>query len=284
MRTKKLALRSTTKVGASRGPTAKGVDKWGDRTNYAPTDVEKAAVDQVRRKLREAPCLASLKAVKQPGGKSKLIYDHPHQTYAMARTIEAIGCGDARLTDNLVRQLANLAVRDGEISERDLNFAMGIVQNIAPTDGVEALLAVQMAAAHIEAMRAANRLAQSTLIPQQDSSGAIFGRLSRLFTEQAETLKKLRSSGVQTISVEHRHVHVHVKGEEARGGGLGKIERRPHAPLGGDAAIPAVLREDEANRKALPRPSCERLESVPDARSARRRANGSAKRQMGARP
>ena len=272
---------------AAHRPSETGVDKWGDRNDYVPTEQEKAAVATARRRLREAPCLPSVKAAKQPSGMSKLSYDHPHQTYAMARTIEAIGCGDPVLTDGLVHQLANITTRDGEVCEYDLNFALGIVKAIAPKDALESLLATQAAATHLQMLKAANLLNAAEMLPQADAAALTMAKLGRLFVMQTDALKRLRSPmGEQVIKVVHQHVTVNEGGQaivgdvHGGGGGHGKIGRQPHAPLDGDAAVPAVLREVKADTRALPKPSSARLDGVPASRSAGRCANGSGKRRV----
>ena len=70
------------------------------------------------------------------------------------------------------------------MSTRDLNLALTVVQGIEPRDTVEALLATQMAAVHIETMKAARRLANAEVIPQHDSALMAVNKLARTFAVQ----------------------------------------------------------------------------------------------------
>jgi hypothetical protein len=86
-----------------------------------------------------------------------------------------------------VLQLADLSPG----KEADLNVALALVQEIRPRDGVEGMLAAQMAAVHLAAMTAATRLKRVQTIEQQDSASRMFNQLSRTFVAQVEGLKKV---------------------------------------------------------------------------------------------
>jgi hypothetical protein len=169
-----------------------------------------------------------------------------------------------------------------------LNLALTIVQGIEPNDTVEALLATQMTAVHIETMKATCRLANAEMIPQHDSALSAVNKLARTFAAQVEALKKHRSAGEQSIRVEHVTVNeggqaivgvVHPQG----GRGDAKIKSQPHEPLGCDAAGTALRSNLEKNRQALPSPRSSRTEGVPVSRSTGRRANGTSQRRLATR-
>ena len=61
-------------------------------------------------------------------------------------------------------------MRCGEPDPKALNFMLSVVKGIEPRDQIEAMLAAQMAAVHMAAMKSARTLANSTTIPQQDSA------------------------------------------------------------------------------------------------------------------
>ena len=98
-------------------------------------------------------------------------------------------------------------VRCKDPSELELNHSLSIVRGIGPTDTVEALLAVQMAAVHDAAIASARRLAKAETIEQQDSASSSFNKLSRTFAAQVEALKRHRSAGEQNVIVKHVHVY-----------------------------------------------------------------------------
>ena len=86
------------------------------------------------------------------------------------------------------------------------------------------MLAAQMAAVHNATMAAARRLAHVESLAQQDSASNMLNKLGRTFTAQVEALKKYRSTGEQSIRVQHVTVNdggqAIVAGNlEARGGG-----------------------------------------------------------------
>ena len=96
-----------------------------------------------------------------------------------------------------------MQVKGGKVDERELNFMLSVVKGIEPRDQVEAMLAAQMAAVHNATMTFARRLNHVENIPQQDSAERAFNKLARTFAAQVEALKRYRSSGEQTVRVEH---------------------------------------------------------------------------------
>jgi hypothetical protein len=234
----------------------------------------------VLRKRNEQPALPAVKS----GEGTKLVYDHPDQLVATCLAAVAIGCGDTRLSNGFIRQLADAATRDGKMSGK-VNFAVAVVQGIEPKDTVEAHLATQMAVVHCATMDAAANLAQAKYIEHRDSALMAVNKLARTFATQVEALKKYRSAGEQTIKVEHVTVN---EGGQAivgivmplGGGGAGKIERQSHelgasqATSRADAPSAALLGQVEENLATLPSPGTARPECLPVPRSKSRSANG----------
>ena len=90
--------------------------------------------------------------------------------------------------------------------EGDKDHALSIVAEIAPRDGLEAMLATQMAAVHIATMRQSRRLVGSDTIQQFEAHERAFNKLARTFTTQLEALRKHRHGGKQTVTVQHVNV------------------------------------------------------------------------------
>jgi hypothetical protein len=65
------------------------------------------------------------------------------------------------------------------------------------------MLAAQMAAVHMAALRMARQLAAAEMIPQQDAAERAFNKLARTFAAQMDTLKRYRSKGEQKVTVQH---------------------------------------------------------------------------------
>jgi hypothetical protein len=150
---------------------------------------------------------------------------------------------------------------------------------IEPKDTVEALLATQMAAVHIETMKATYRLANAEFVPQHDSALMAVNKFARTFAAQVEALKKHRSVGEQSIRVEH--VTVNAGGQAIvgvvhpqKGRGDAKIKSQSHEPLGCDAAGAALPCDLKAIGQTLPSAGRARMEGLPLSRSKGRRANG----------
>ena len=137
----------------------------------------------------------------------RLRLDHPDQGAGLAQLTAALGLSDPVLCNRIVLDLVGLAANGNDLSEAELNRMLAVVRGIGPTDAVEALLAVQMAAVHDASMKAAQRLKKAETIDQQDSASSMFNKLTRTFTMQVEAMKRHRSRGEQSVIVKHVHVY-----------------------------------------------------------------------------
>jgi hypothetical protein len=137
------------------------------------------------------------------GGALSTAPDHPNEAIGLVLLMEALGTADPDFFTGLVWQLANVGTQGQEVDERGLNFALSMVKAIEPRDELEAMLAAQMAATHNAIMTFARRLNHVENIAQQDSAERAFNKLARTFASQVEALKRYRSSGEQTVRVEH---------------------------------------------------------------------------------
>jgi hypothetical protein len=152
-----------------------------------------------------------------------------------ARVAQALGVKEPWLIDMLLNQAANCL--PGEPA-RAASVAIAAVQSVGPRDGVEAMLAVQMAATHAVAMRMLQRAAlEQPSIEVYDSLINRATKLLRTYTMQVEALKRHRSAGEQRVVVQHVTVTadqaaVQVNGgAEPAAGGRGaatKAEDRAH--------------------------------------------------------
>src|SRR5713226_9870934 len=117
---------------------------------------------------------------------------------------------------------------------------LSVVKGIEPRDQVEAMLGAQMAAVHTATMTFARRLARVENIPQQDSAERAFNKLARTFTTQMEALKRYRTGGEQTVTVQHVNVS---EGGQAIVGNVTQGQR--DAVPNGTAAPPLALSHDK---------------------------------------
>ncbi|CUK08370.1 hypothetical protein PH7735_03236 [Shimia thalassica] len=95
---------------------------------------------------------------------------------------------------------------EGSEAEDERMFMLSTVDDIAPRDAVERLLAVQMAATHVATIRSARWLANSDQLEQAQVHFNGYNKLARTFTAQVEALRKHRNGGKQTVTVQHVNV------------------------------------------------------------------------------
>jgi hypothetical protein len=131
--------------------------------------------------------------------------DHPDIAVGSVALMRALGTTDFDFYSGLIGQLVN-ASKEKEASESGTNFMLSVIKGIEPRDQIEAMLAAQMAAAHMASMTFARRLAHVETIPQQDSAERAFNKLARTFAAQMTALKDYRSRGEQRMVVQHVNV------------------------------------------------------------------------------
>ncbi|MEZ5958930.1 MAG: hypothetical protein R3C30_00690 [Hyphomonadaceae bacterium] len=158
-----------------------------------------------------------------------------------------------------------------EKCEVHVNAALAVVEGLRPRNEAEALLAVQMVAAHLGAMKSFSYLMRAQQLPQFQVHTEIANKFMRTYATQLEAFARLRRGGEQTVRVEH--VHVYSGGQAvvgdikvSRGGGRREIDKQPHAP--GDAAVisSAKMRSENAVGSAVPGPRNSRKKEVSHAR------------------
>src|SRR5260370_3435394 len=171
------------------------------KTPYRPTGPEKAVLDKymARRAAKTAP---RLKVVNKDAG-SSYAPDHPDKVVGILLLEEALGSVDGDFSNGFIEQLAQAGSQGRKFDEAGLNFMLSVVKDAKPKDHLEAMLAAQMAAVHMPTMTFARRLAHVGNIPQQDSAGRAFNKLTRTFPMQIEALKRYRTRGEQKDTVQH---------------------------------------------------------------------------------
>lgn len=104
--------------------------------------------------------------------------------------------------------------------------AFAIVAEIAPKDGIEAMLATQMASVHLAAMAMSRKMAEADYLDQLEAYERSFNKLTRTFTTQMEALRKHRHGGKQTVTVQHVNV------EDGGQAIVGNVENRGRVARG----------------------------------------------------
>ena len=204
---------------------------------------------------------------------------NPHSDHAgwAARLRDALGtCSDAFVSSEMGRIAKFLQTPNG-IETRDIDAFFAVLDGAKAENEIQAMLAIQMAANRILAMKSARTLFTCKEIPQQDSNALTLSRLHRNFALQAETLSKLQRGGKHKVVVEH--VHVYPGGQAIVGNvttptpeGTGAVFQngnQPHAiersaadAVSNCGAVPC----QNPQREALPIAYGEREKAVPDAR------------------
>lgn len=166
-----------------------------------PTEQERTALRGYldRRAAQPAPRIR----VSKDGSTTTITPDHPDKTIGHVLLAEAIGTTDDDFLKGLLRQLGNAGSQGGELDEAGLNFMLAVVKDVKPKDQLEAMLAAQMAAAHMATMTFARRLAGVENLAQRDSAASAFNKCARTYASQMEALKRYRTGGEQKVTVQH---------------------------------------------------------------------------------
>lgn len=167
-----------------------------------PKPKDRAAAQLLSDRKKSKLPFARLGVSKENG---KVVIAPEHQDAALAGIMlaNAFGATNAEFTNTLIGQLANIAGVGNDVTTEQLNGVVAMVHGIGPKDETEAMLAAQMVAIHNATLSAARRLKGSNTIPQQDSASTMLNKLARTFAAQIEALKKYRSTGEQSIRVQH---------------------------------------------------------------------------------
>jgi hypothetical protein len=180
----------------------KKIPAIADKPDYECTPAERKAIEafQARRK-KSKPLPAQV--VDYNGGSPNLGHSHPDAAVGATLTMEALALTRVPELTALLQHVVDLTQKDRKPDEQGINEMLGQIAAIEPRDGIEAMLATQMATVHNAMLRSARILRGSETIPQQDSSGNLVNKLARTFATQVEALKRYRSKGEQKVVVEH---------------------------------------------------------------------------------
>ena len=173
------------------------------RSKYQRSEAEEVVVQRIFRRMasRTAPRMI----VTPPGILPKIVLDHPDQAVAKALLMDAIGTQDPDFLRGLVTQLFNVSLQGGPINESDLYFMLSVIKDIQPKDQTEAMLAAQMAVAHLASMRCAQHLLSGDT-KQRENAERAFCRFTRVYATHMEALERHRSHGKRRGTVPHGSV------------------------------------------------------------------------------
>lgn len=200
-------------------PTAKLAPK------YEPTPVEREAVERYLSVRKSHPPTTKVRAWFEEEV-MHISNAHPEPAIGAALLAAAIGADRPEISNGLVAQLMDATRHAKEPDVDAINFAVSVIASVKPQDALESLIAAQMAAVHVAAMKHVRMMNHSETIPQLEVQERTVNKLMRTFAAQMTALKKYRSSGEQKVTVEH--VTVNEGGQaivgSVRAGGRGGAE------------------------------------------------------------
>jgi len=126
------------------------------------------------------------------------------------RLLSAFGTAEWGFASLMISGVIDAACDNGlahPSGSTEINGALAAVTGIGARDETEGMLATQMVATHVAAIRALRRLRSSNNAAQQDSKGNLAVKLLRTYTMQLEALQRYRGKGQQKVTVEHVHVN-----------------------------------------------------------------------------
>lgn len=187
----------------------------------APGPLTQKAIQEAREHQQQRQAPFRVKLTEKDGQR---VIGAPHDdidgfTYHYRATF---GSGSLHFADRQLSLIATVLGPDAD--EGDMNAALAFVGGQKPKDEVEAALAVQMVGTHEASMRLLATAMAAKHIDVTERYINMATKLQRTFTAQVEAMKRYRSSGEQTIRVQHQNVTVQdggqaVVGDVVHGGG-----------------------------------------------------------------
>jgi hypothetical protein len=117
--------------------------------------------------------------------------------------LKLMGTSSPIFAHGIVSQLNALSYVGDKPSQGNLNFLVSVVESVKPQDGLEAMLAAQMAAIHKLMFDLNVSFPRVKMHDQQSDLLSAINKLARTFAMQLEALKRYRSKGEQKVTVQH---------------------------------------------------------------------------------
>lgn len=195
---------------------------------YEPSKSELRTVEARKAAVQQKTPMPAVK-IDIEDGIHRVGLDHPSQSLAQVLAMQAMGTTSIDFYSGLLGSIADGTAKSGKADVGHVNFTMSVISGLQPRDEAEALLASQMAAIHLATMQAARRVANCTTVQQMDCNSNALNKLARTYAAQMTALKQYRSTGQQTVTVQHQHVNVSDGGQAIVGdvhhGGRGPPEK-----------------------------------------------------------
>lgn len=155
------------------------------------TAAEKAATRNAKRRIKKRT--PAVIVTRRPDGRRLKLVGAAHE-----RLLDAFGTNSDFFMLRQIHELENMATRLGEEGDRSaaaINSALAMVASIAPTDEIEAALAVQMAGTHALSCEMAARAMRNENIDRMNVYLNVATKLQRTFLAQIEALPACAARG-----------------------------------------------------------------------------------------
>jgi hypothetical protein len=231
------------------------------------TDKEKERNARAERVMQERyadrPKAPKLDISVRDNGAVAVTNGHQDEDVGFAwRFCEALGANSSELASLFSTQLSNgLGVKAEQVAEV-LPQGMAFMAELAPQNGVEGALGVQMWAIHCATVELCRRMRSADTLDRVHQYTNAMNKTARTFAAQVEALTKLRSGGKQQVEVRYVYVDARTQtvinppGGPGGAGGVHQIGDQPHVALphvpGLPAASGAAMWSEDPSREAMP--------------------------------
>lgn len=181
----------------------------------AISKMRSADAKRLKRAIKQFEALpfpVSIKLRQEAGRKWCISYHGDGQDAELIgqlRMHAAFGSMSQAFIDTIMTDLLDVWDNGRGITEKRYNAAIAVIEAAEPKNEVEAMLVVQMIAAHEAALRATAMIGESGMFPHVIAYGNLANKFMRTFAAQTEALAKLRRGGEQVV----KYVHVHQGGQ-----------------------------------------------------------------------
>lgn len=244
-----------------------------------PTDKEAEAMADAReRRAAREVRVRPPKIRAQFKGQNSIAVDCPHEDVEGwgIQLCEALGVDSYAVAEALLASVGQTRAHRGISSQEDadaeavrMTNEMAVLSAMQPQSATEALLSVQMLAAHNASMKLAHGFFGADTHDKQIERARLMNQTMRTFAAQVEAMTKLRSGGKQQVEV--RYVYVDARTQTVVNGGDGgalPFSGQPHAPgaLGHASAPGLPVWSEDAGGHVVPLSGREGEAAMPDAR------------------
>jgi hypothetical protein len=135
-----------------------------------------------------------------PVAKDEASVDQSKSREVMMR---GMGAKDEDFFDGYMRHMWEANSRGGEVDVMDFRFAISFVEDLKPRNQRESALGLQMAMAHLYAMRYAQRLSKADNIAAMELYERIFTKMTRSYVALLEAFNAIRNEKGPGVTVQN---------------------------------------------------------------------------------